>query len=322
VSGRIKPLTGLCQRETLEADDPPRFEVDDRLVIRPQSVAADRRPQILLQQRPLADVSVHFRIEETELGVQRAGTRQRNVGATEQFVDGGVAAAGLGDPDAGADAVLLDADLHRRPDDFDERASDPARVLRVPACQTKRKFVIANPREHIAGTGAFADAVADLQQRFVATKVSIDLIELLELVETQQQHAHFVIGVFQDIADVVLKLPPVGQLRQRIAHRRGLRLKLGREPLRPLAALVADAAEAEHDQRHTEKVRKRRRFDLGAQELLQQQHSAPVGDAHVDHEADRENHQNIDDFPPGRRGQREWNETLGGFAQRRPQYNH
>ena len=178
------------------------------------------------------------------------------MGAAQQFVDGRVAAPGLSDADTGADTVLLDADLHRRPDDFDQRTSNPACLVRVAACQTKRKFVIADPCEHVARTGALADAGADLQQRLVAAEMSVYLVELLELVETEQQHAHLVVGVFQDIADVVLKLAPVRQLRQRIAHRRGLRLKLGCKPFRPLAALVSDAAQAEHHQGHAKKVHK------------------------------------------------------------------
>ena len=184
--------------------------------------------------------------------------------------------------------------------------------------QTQGKLVIADPREDVAPAGAFADAGADLQQRLVAAKVPVNLIELLELVETQQQHAHFVVGAFQDIADVVLELAPIGQLRQRVAHRRGLRLKLGSDPLRPFAALVADAAEAEYHQRHAEKIHKRRGFGPGTEQLLQQQHAAPIRDGHKGYETDRENHQNVDDFPPGRCGQREGSEKFRQSAQRGP----
>ena len=238
--------------------------------------------------------------------------------AAQQLVDRHVAAAGLCDPDAGADAVLLDADLDRHLDGFDQRTGDPAGALGIAARQTQGKLVIADPREDVAGRGAVADARPDLQQRLVAAEVPVDLVEFLELVETEQQDAHLVVGVFQHSADVVLELAPVGQLGQRIAHGDGLRLKLGRQAFRPFAALVADAAGAEHHQRDAKKIHKRRLLGLGAENLLQDHHAAPVDDGHVGHEADGENHQYVDDFPPGRSGQRERNEPLGWLAQQRP----
>ena len=203
-------------------------------------------------------------------------------------------------------------------DGFDQRTGDPAGALGIAARQTQGKLVIADPREDVAGRGTVADARPDLQQRLVAAEVPVDLIEFLELVETQQQDAHLVVGVFQHIADVVLELAPVRQLGQRIAHGDGLRPKLGRHAFRPFAALVADAAGTEHHQRDAEKIRKRRLLGLGAENLLQDRHAAPVDDGHVGHEADGQNHQYVDDLPPVRSGQRERNEPLGWLAQQRP----
>src|ERR1035438_178887 len=133
--------------QAFKTDDPPRFQVDDWLIIGPNVIASDRRSQILFQQRPLADMRIHLRIEETALNVGISGARKRDVGASEKFVDGHVSAARLRDPHAGADTVMLYPDLNRFLDSLNERASNSMRGFRIRPRQTQREFVIANPRD-------------------------------------------------------------------------------------------------------------------------------------------------------------------------------
>jgi hypothetical protein len=138
-------------------------------------------------------VGVHLRIEKAILDVKAAGSGKRDMGASEQFIDGCVTATCLRYADACADTVTFYADVDGLPDHFNQSTSNPARVARVSACETQGKFVVADACEYVAWRSALANPSADLQKRLVASEMSVHLVELLELIETKQQDTHFVV---------------------------------------------------------------------------------------------------------------------------------
>src|SRR5438309_5470324 len=91
----------------LKADNPPRFQIDDRLIIRLNLIPSDGRSQVPFQKRSLTDVCIHLRIEKAVPGPRISGARKCNVGAPEELIDSYLPAASLRDPHIRTDAELL-----------------------------------------------------------------------------------------------------------------------------------------------------------------------------------------------------------------------
>jgi hypothetical protein len=153
-----------------------------------------------------------------------------------------------------ANAVLLNADLNGTFDSLNQGTRSLARSVRVRGRQTQSKFVVSDARENLGRGDQIAYARAKLQERLIASDVSIDFIQFLVLIETQQQHAHFVAGALQRRAYIGLELAPVGQLGQWIPRRDGLQPAFHRQAFCSLASLIGDTAQAEYDQRYAKEI--------------------------------------------------------------------
>src|SRR3974390_152926 len=177
----------------LKTNNSLRFQVDDWLIIWSNVVASDRCSQVPFQKRLRADMCIHLWIEETALNMGISGTRKRNVGASEQFIDGHVPSSHLSYPHGRTDTVMFHPDLNWFLNSLNERARNSMRGFRIRPCQTKHKFVIANACEDFARFGAFAYPRTDLQKHLLASDVPIHLFELSKLIESQQQNAYSII---------------------------------------------------------------------------------------------------------------------------------
>jgi hypothetical protein len=93
---------------------------------------------------------IHVWIEKAAIDFTISRPRKRDVGAPEKLIDGHMATANLHNPNASADAVMFYSDLDRLFDDPEQRAGNPQSVFWVHACQTKRKFIVTDPREDVA----------------------------------------------------------------------------------------------------------------------------------------------------------------------------
>src|SRR5260221_7443973 len=130
---------------------------------------------------------IHFWIKKAAIDLATSRPRKRDVGASEELIDGRVATAYLHDANAGADAVMFYSDLDRLFDDLEQCAGNPQGVFRVDAGQTQRKLIVTDPREDVARIGAIAYPRADLRQHFVTPQVPIYFIELSKMIEAKQQ---------------------------------------------------------------------------------------------------------------------------------------
>ena len=184
VSGNINAAYWIVPpTQTLKANNPQRFQVNDGLIIRSNFIASDRCSQVLFQKRSLADVRIHLRIEEAVFSVSISGARKCDVGASEKLVNGNVTSACLCYPHACTDTMMLYADLDGFLNDLNERTRNFTCDFRIRTWQTHGKFVIANPREDVTRARAIAYARTHLQESLVTSKVSIHFIKLFELIE-------------------------------------------------------------------------------------------------------------------------------------------
>ncbi len=93
---------------------------------------------------------IHVWIEKAAIDFSISRPRKRDVGASEKLIDGRMATTYLHNPNASADAVMFYSDLDRLFDDLEQRAGNPQSVFWVHACQTKRKFIVTDPRKDVA----------------------------------------------------------------------------------------------------------------------------------------------------------------------------
>ena len=73
-------------------------------------------------------------------------------------------------------------------------------------------------------------------------------------------------------------------------------IALGRQAFCALGALIADAAQAEHDQRHAEEIEEGGLFGLCAEQIVQDDDAAPIGDRLIGDESNGKNHQYVGEF--------------------------
>jgi hypothetical protein len=92
---------------------------------------------------------IHVWIEKAAVDFSISRSRKRDVGASEELIDGRLATAYLHNPNASADAVMFYSDLDRLFDDFEQRAGNLQSVFWVHAYQTKRKFIVTDPSEDV-----------------------------------------------------------------------------------------------------------------------------------------------------------------------------
>jgi len=118
-----------------------------------------------------------------------------------------------------------------------------------------------------------------------------------------------------------MKLPPIWQLGQRVAHQRGLRLTLGRNPLCTLASLVNDAPNGINGQGDAGEVSEGGLFQARAGDSVENPDAAPLRNGHVSEYGDGEQHQGVGDLSRRRGGPSKPSENLRELAQRYPPNN-
>jgi hypothetical protein len=127
-------------RQAFKADNPPRFQVNYRLIIRLNFMPSDCRSQVLFQKRPLADMRIHHWIEEAVLGPFVSGASECDVGASEQLIDSHLPSSGLSNTHVCPDAQMLYADLDGFLHVLDERKKRFYWRFRDPHVPTTRQI--------------------------------------------------------------------------------------------------------------------------------------------------------------------------------------
>jgi hypothetical protein len=178
--------------EGFETRDATGREVDDRLVDQPQLVVAHRRPQIGLELVRAQRRVVQRRGEH--LHAPTAGALRgvhRGVGVAQQRV-GGVAAVCHRGADAGADHdVGSGLEVHGRPERGEDADTDPDEVvLRRGVVAEHHELVAADPRDEVARPYDLGEAIRRRHQQRIAGGVAQPVVDDLEAVQVEEQHAH------------------------------------------------------------------------------------------------------------------------------------
>ena len=151
-----------------------------------------------------------------------------HVRLAEQLVRGVAAGRPDGDADAHVHAHALAGHL----DAVLEVAQQPLRDrdgVRLAACavEQQRELVAAEAGGGVALAEASAQAVGHRAQQLVAGVVSVAVVDRLELVDVEQQHAHARAAALERVLEAVVEERAVGKLGERVVERLALELVAG-----------------------------------------------------------------------------------------------
>ena len=175
-------------RESLEGDDPPVPEADDRLEHDTDLVALERALQLERELVPAADARVHGRlvVGEAMLAVSLGGVH-RHIRVLQQLVGGGCG-AGRRDPDARVHVRLPAAEEERPLHRLQQRPRDRLGRALVGRFEQHRELVAAESGGGVADPHRLLDAAGDLDEHLVADRVAEGVVDRLEVVEVEEQH--------------------------------------------------------------------------------------------------------------------------------------
>ena len=154
------------------------------------------------------------------------GPVERLVGLGDQLVDRLVGTAGDRDPDRDADRVDAEALEVERPDGDAHALADVERDVGRRVAQQDDELLAAVAGRHVVLADGRDDRAADRAQDLVAGRVTVRVVEDLELVDVDHQHADRVIGAptAREQAAELVEVAPVRQAGQGV----GRCLRLGR----------------------------------------------------------------------------------------------
>ena len=177
--------------QRLEAGDPVFRQVVQRLVVQLELAALQREPQIRLQPRRACSCSSmpgskkakvprssFARYSATSARLQQCRRRTRRVG--QRDADAGA------DDDVVALHVIGCADRRRR---AGSRARRAGAAPPVGSASDDGELVAAEPRDHVVVAHAVAQPRRHLPQQLVAGRMAKRVVDVLEVVEIEAQHA-------------------------------------------------------------------------------------------------------------------------------------
>jgi hypothetical protein len=176
--------------ERFDAEYLAGTEVDDGLVVQAELAKSDGADGIVFEGGAADEVVVDVRVEALVLALPAAfGHVHRKVGLTEEF--GGI--LGLGAPpghaDADRDPQFDSADRKLGAHGVDNPLGDVAGRRVAVLFYGDGKLVAAEPDDEITGTDAIVESGRQLDKEMVAAFVTEGVVDLLEIVDIDEQHA-------------------------------------------------------------------------------------------------------------------------------------
>jgi hypothetical protein len=135
--------------------------LDDRLVVKLELLAGERRPQFQLQAATGPDLLVHLGLEEAEhASTVRFGTIKGQIRILQQLIRIGAVSRPKRNPDAGSDMDLMVLDVERPRELLDQPSGGARRCRRLlPGELEDRELVAAEACNDIAVSEALADSL-------------------------------------------------------------------------------------------------------------------------------------------------------------------
>ena len=207
--GRDHPALGVAPaQQRFQPDDTLVGEVDQWLVVQLELPTLDRVAQVRLDRHPLNQVIAQRDVEDLEPPAALLfGEVHRGVGVAQQLLRGLAAVVADRDADGGGDEHLTAVELERLDHGVDEALRDFGdRVVGAGAGGDDGELVPARARDEILLAYAAGEPCRDLEQQHVAGAVAKRVVDELEAVQVERQHA-----------DAVLQPPGVAQLGLKLA---------------------------------------------------------------------------------------------------------
>ncbi len=208
--------------QRLDGGDLAGGQFDDRLVMHPKLPLGDGHAQLGAHLQAFLGGVVHLRPEHLDVPAATGlGGVHRRVGVTEQQI-GRLPALAETHPDArpGPDGPVADGERSLQ---FGQRpVRDAQGVFLGRPRHQDGELVTAQPRHGVGVAHHVGQPLGHLHQHAVAGAVAEPVIDGLELVQIQQQHAGWPFAAFGSddrLADPVGQQGPVGQPGQRVVQR-------------------------------------------------------------------------------------------------------
>src|SRR5690242_15146338 len=187
----------LPAQQGLDGDDAPRIKRHDGLIVKPELISLERAPQIRLETQTSHGLFVHARVEYLESGASllfRAVERQ--VRAAKQMLRMIIRLAVHGDAQTHRRECLVLADANRGLERRLQSLGNASRVTRLTyVLEQERKFVATEAREHIERPKATREAPRHFEQQLVSGDVAKAVVDRLEIVEIEEQHAEALVRI-------------------------------------------------------------------------------------------------------------------------------
>ena len=185
--------------------------------------ALERVAQFGLDGVPVLQQLVHRFLEDRGLvAAGDLGFVERDVGLAQQFAGIDFVAVGRRDADRDADESLAAPEVERLADGIDDASSELHRLaIAMLMDDEQSEFVGAKPGDALAALRELAQPLADGFEQIVASGVAERIVDLLEAVEIEHQHAHTALArgaLRQQAAQRALETDAVGQVGQRIVQ--------------------------------------------------------------------------------------------------------
>ena len=226
-------------QQRLEADQPARGEIDQRLKEHLERVTLDGRDEVLHALVTLIRVDAHHHVETPDAppGL-RLGDIKREVGVALQ--GGGVRPVLRPAGDAEARRHAERPAGHRVDDELAEPQVELGRAPQQPIAinetgQEERELVAPDPRADIARPQARPQARADLAQHRIAGGMAVRVVDLLEIVEVDRHQRSRRAGHADGLVEQFAETAAVDETRHRVVRSEIFRTRRGLNPVGDVA---------------------------------------------------------------------------------------
>ena len=243
-------------RQRLEADDPTRFDVDERLIMDRNRVGGDRLAKLPLDQHAACHVLVHVRFKEPHQRASfRLGAVECHVSPPQQLFRCAAVVRSHRNADADAERhgdISDNEGVRKRRHDAMRK---PRGIGQLDFRHDDGELVASDPRHERAGAQRRGHAAGKFDQSLVAGAMAVHVVDGLETIEIEHQHGGpLVVGgsMPQYLLEPFGKKAPVGQTRQRVMPRQPAGFQFRGLPRVDLAGKILAAPVEIDEQRHAQ----------------------------------------------------------------------
>lgn len=222
LGGMVLDAVGIAPaQQGFGAEDPARFQVDDRLVVEPELLFDQRVAHFRFERQPLLQPFAQPRFKAGKAAAAQAlRLVHGRVGVLEQCLAVGAVVREEGQADAAGHFQSMLGHLERRLEHHDQALRRPGGGGGRAVGKNDQELVAAQARQHVVMTQRGGRPFADFGQELVADAVPERVVDVLEAIEIEkhdrERSAAFLGGPYL-VLQKLFRACAVGEPRQRIA---------------------------------------------------------------------------------------------------------